>query len=70
MQSQTKKPENTQDIVKHLGDVDYPVTGRQFIEACNNMSDVPKEQNDWVKQNIDVNKTYNSPNEIRQALKI
>ncbi len=70
MQPEMQKPQNTQDIVKHLGDVDYPVTGRQFMEACTNMSDIADEQKNWVKKNIDPNKTYNSPDEIKQTLKI
>lgn len=65
-----KKPRNVQDIINHLGDVDYPVTGRKFMEACDNMSDIAKEQKAWVKMNIDKNKAYNSKEEIRSALKL
>jgi hypothetical protein len=55
---------------EHLSHVDYPVTGKDFIAACNNMSHASKAETDWVKQNISPNKTYNSQDEVRGALKI
>lgn len=68
MEATTGKPENVAEISSHLNDVDYPVTGREFLEACNNMSDVSEEQKAWVKRNILPGKTYRSPEEIRHDL--
>ncbi len=70
MQAKMNKPNNVEDITKHLGDVNYPVTGKKFMEACDNMSDVGEKQRDWVKMNIDADKTYNSLDEIKKALKL
>jgi hypothetical protein len=70
LESKISKPENVQDIISHLEDVDYPVTGKKFTEACNNMSDVSEEHRQWVRQNIDLNKTYASSEEIKKDLKL
>ncbi len=67
---ETMKPTNMQEIVDHLGHVDYPITGKEFMAACNNMSDVTKEQKDWIKKNISENKTYRSSDELKRDLKI
>jgi predicted TIM-barrel fold metal-dependent hydrolase len=64
------KPENVQNIIDHLGHVDYPVTGKKFSEACDNMSDVSEEEKKWVKNNIDMDKKYMSAQEIKKALKL
>ncbi len=65
-----KKPSKISEIMDHLGHVDYPVTGKEFMAACNNMSDVTKEQREWVKANVSEAKTYNSKDELRKDLKI
>jgi len=70
MQVGGTKPSNVQEIINHLDDVEYPVTGREFMEACNNMSDVTKEQKDWTQRNINMDKKYNSPEEIKRDLKL
>lgn len=67
---QVNKPSDTTEMQEHLSHVDYPITGKDFVAACNNMSHATKEDIVWVKQNISMNKTYNSPDEIKQALKI
>ena len=67
---QVNKPSDTTEMEEHLSHVDYPITGKEFIAACNNMSHATREETDWVKKNISLNKTYNSPEEIRKALKI
>lgn len=67
---QVNKPSNTTEMEEHLTHVDYPVKGKDFVVACNNMSHATKEEKDWVKQNISLNETYNSPNEVKKALKI
>ena len=68
MEPEISKPENVNDIISHLKDVDYPVTGKKFMEACDNMSDVPNEQRVWVRDSIEPNKEYASPEEIRHDL--
>jgi predicted TIM-barrel fold metal-dependent hydrolase len=70
MEAKMSKPANVKNIIDHLGDVEYPVTGKAFMEACNNMSDVSKEQREWVKNNINMEKTYRSPEEIKMDLKL
>ena len=67
---QVNKPSDTTEMEEHLSHVDYPIKGKDFIAACNNMSHATKEETDWVKQNISLNKTYNSSDEVRKALKI
>lgn len=58
------------NVINHLKDVTYPVTGKKFVEACERMSDIPDEQRRWVRDNIDLNKTYRSADEIRKALRL
>jgi len=70
MEENMSKPENVTDIINHLKDVEYPVTGKEFMEACDNMSDVSEEQRAWVRNNIEPEKTYASPEEIRHDLNI
>jgi hypothetical protein len=65
-----QKPSSTMEIEEHLGHVTYPVTGKQLMTACNNMSDVPSGERNWVKENLSENKTYASPAEIKKDLKI
>lgn len=67
---QVNRPTDTTEMEEHLSHVDYPITGKDFVAACNNMSHATKEETDWVKQNISMNKTYNSPEEVKKALKI
>ncbi|NLB75499.1 MAG: hypothetical protein GX799_03395, partial [Crenarchaeota archaeon] len=65
---QPQKPSSTLEIQEHLSHVQYPVTGRQLMTACNNMSDVPANEREWVKQNLSEDKTYNSPADIKADL--
>ncbi len=64
---QVNKPSDTTEMEEHLNHVDYPITGKDFIAACNNMSHATKEETVWAKQNISPNKTYNSPDEIKRS---
>ncbi len=68
MEETIRKPKDEADIMNHLNDVDYPVTGKEFMEACGNMSHLPEEQKTWVKKNILPGKTYKSPEDIRHDL--
>jgi len=65
-----KKPSDVNEIVDHLDHVDYPITGRDFVAACSNMEHVTTQEKDWVKKNLSMDRTYNSPDEIRKALRI
>jgi len=68
MEPEISKPENVADIISHLKDVDYPVTGKKLMEACENMSHLSEKQSAWVKNNIEPDKTYESPEEIKHDL--
>lgn len=70
MKAEMIKPKSVKNIVEHLGHVDYPVTGKKFNEACENMSDVSEEEKMWVKGNINMDKTYMSANEIKKDLRL
>jgi hypothetical protein len=70
MNSKISKPDNVADIISHLKDVDYPVTGKKFMEACDNMSDVSEEQRAWVRDNIVPGKTYVTPEAIKHDLSL
>jgi len=62
------KSKNVSAMVSHLKDVEYSATGKKFLEACDNMSDVPNEQRVWVRDSSEPNKEYASPEEIRHDL--
>ena len=64
------KPSNTSEMEEHLSHVDYPIKGRDFVAACNNMDHATKEEKDWVKQNMSMDKMYSSQDEVKDALKI
>ena len=68
MTSSIRRPEIVADIFNHLKDVDYPLTGKKFIEACGNMSHLSKEEKAWVRKNIEPDRTYTSPEELQYAL--
>ncbi len=70
MEAEINKPKDVTDIVSHLKDVEYPVTGKEFIEACDNMSHVHEDQRAWVKKNILPGKTYRSPEDLSHDLDI
>jgi hypothetical protein len=57
-----------QDLMKHIdNDVEYPASKQMLVEACNKMSDVPAEDKKWFEDNLP-DKTFNSPEEVKQAL--
>jgi hypothetical protein len=47
--------------------VEYPATKKQLVEACNNMSDMPKAEREWFAKNLP-DKTYKNANEVFKAL--
>lgn len=56
------------EVMSHIeNDVEYPASKQVLTEACNQMSDVPAEDKKWFEGNLP-DKTYNSPDEVKQAL--
>lgn len=47
--------------------VEYPATKKDLLEACNNFSDVPSAEKEWVVNNLPA-KTYKSAIEVMEAL--
>jgi hypothetical protein len=47
--------------------VQYPSNRSQVVAACNNMSDVSKEDREWFMKSLPEG-TYNSPAEVMNAL--
>jgi hypothetical protein len=47
--------------------VTYPATQKALLEACNNFSDVPSAEKEWVTNNLPA-KTYKSAYEVMEAL--
>jgi hypothetical protein len=47
--------------------IEYPASKQQVIEACNNMSDVPSVDKDWVSDNLP-DQTYSAPEDVVTAL--
>lgn len=56
------------EVMSHIeNDVKYPASKQALTEACNQMSDVPAEDKKWFEDNLP-DKTFNSPEEVKQAL--
>ncbi len=54
--------------LEHLrNDVVYPATKKEIMEACNMMSDVPKEDVEWFQKNVPEYTFENSDEVIRTA---
>jgi hypothetical protein len=47
--------------------VNYPTTKKALVEACNNFSDVPREDKDWFEKNLP-ERGYSEPIEVLKAL--
>jgi hypothetical protein len=47
--------------------VKYPASKQQVIEACNNMSDVPSQDKDFVSRSLP-DQTYRGPEDVVSAL--
>ena len=57
-----------QAVLKHAKKhVKYPATKKDLVEACNNFSDVPSAEKEWVVNNLPA-KTYKSASEVMEAL--
>lgn len=51
--------------MKHLREhIDWPATGQEILDACENMSDVEDMDKKKIKSMVDVSKTYASPEEL------
>jgi hypothetical protein len=47
--------------------IDYPATKQEVIAACNNMSDVPSDDKEWVSKSLP-EQTYRAPEDVVAAL--
>ena len=56
------------ELIRHLGHVNYPIKGKQFFEACNDMSHIPEEEKAWILENLPEGRIYSSPEDIKQVL--
>ncbi|MDA4131089.1 MAG: DUF2795 domain-containing protein [Thaumarchaeota archaeon] len=59
---------NLQEELGHIKNhIDYPATKQQVVEACNNMSDVPSDDKEWVSKSLP-EQTYGGPEDVVNAL--
>jgi len=59
---------NLQEELGHIKNhVKYPASRQQVVEACNNMSDVPSQDKDWVSKSLP-EQTYRAPEDVVNAL--
>lgn len=58
------------EVWEHMnGHVRYPATKKQLVEACANMSDVPRQDKEWFAKTLP-ERTYKSAEEVKKALKM
>ena len=56
------------EVMSHIdSDVNYPASKDDLVKACNEMSDVPEGDKKWFIDNLP-DKTFESPEEVKQAL--
>ena len=67
---EVKKPSKTKEMIEHLDHVKYPISGKDFIAACNNMAHATKEEIEYVKKKLEMSKMYKSADEVKKALKV
>lgn len=60
-------PINKDEMMKHLDHVTYPASKEDFMAACNRMEHVTEGEKKWMMDNLP-DKTYNSADEVKQAL--
>jgi hypothetical protein len=53
-------------LTEHLSK--WPTTGKELLEVCNNMMDVPEGDKEMIEKKIDPAKTYNSLDEVMADL--
>ncbi len=59
---------NLQEELGHIKNhIDYPATKQQVVEACNNMSDMPSDDKEWVSKSLP-DQTYGGPEDVVGAL--
>lgn len=62
------KTKNATTLERHIiEDVNYPATKQKLIMTCNGMSDIAKEDKEWLKKNLP-EKAFETANEVMQAL--
>jgi hypothetical protein len=56
------------EVLGHIKNhVKYPASRQQVVEACNNMSDIPSEDKEWVSKSLP-DGTYKAPEDVMTAL--
>jgi len=56
------------DVLEHAKrHVEYPTSKKALVEACNNFSDVPREDKEWFEKNLP-ERGYSEPVEVLKAL--
>lgn len=59
-----------QELTAHIrSHVTYPITRKDFLAACENMSHVPSATVKWVAENLP-DRTYQSSEEVLHTLKL
>jgi hypothetical protein len=64
--STVSKEEVKTHIREHLS---YPASKQQLIQACNDMSDVPKSDKEWFENNLPEG-NYQTADEVIKALNL
>jgi hypothetical protein len=64
-------PDLRNKLDEHIGEhVDsWPATKGDLVAACNDMSDFSSEEKEWFSKTLP-ERTYNSPEEVKQALRM
>jgi|GEM_PF-1312649 len=58
------------EVMEHLdGHITYPATKQEIIKACENMSDVPADDKNWVMKNLP-DKTYMNTDDVKNAMRM
>ncbi|MCR4306287.1 MAG: DUF2795 domain-containing protein [Candidatus Daviesbacteria bacterium] len=55
------------EVMDHLNHVTYPASKEDLEEACEKMSDIDEKDKRWFIENLP-DRTYNSAEEVKQAL--
>jgi hypothetical protein len=59
---------NLQEELGHIKNhINYPASRQEVVEACNNMSDVPSADKEWVSNSLP-DQTYRAPEDVVNAL--
>lgn len=58
------------EVLTHLTEhITYPASKEDIMKACEDMSDVPEKDKEWLKSAL-ANKVYQDAEEVQEALKM